>query len=85
MFDVGVKQDAENELADDPRESEIAEKLGRCVVWVQQWIRRAREGQTLNDLPRSGRPREIKDSTRSQIMSGLEEKSFGEQGESYNK
>ena len=58
-------------------QSEIAEKLGRSIIWVQKWVRRAREGQTLNDLPRSGRPREIKDSTRSQITSGLEEKSVG--------
>lgn len=58
-------------------QKEVAEQLGKSERWVRKWIRREREHQGMKDLPRSGRPREIEEDTREQIVNLLEDKAVG--------
>ena len=58
-------------------EGEIASQLGKSLPWVQKWLRREREGENLEDRPRSGRPTKLTKEVKKKIVKLLENKNVG--------
>ena len=58
-------------------EQEIATQLGKSLGWVKKWLRREREGETLEDRKRSGRPTKLTKKVKKKIVKLLENKQIG--------
>lgn len=56
---------------------EIASQLGKSLPWVQKWLRCEREGENLEDRPRSGRPTKLTNGVKKKIVKLLENKNVG--------
>jgi transposase len=58
-------------------QAEIALQLNKSVPWVKKWIRRDREDQSMDDLPRSGRPVKLTMEVKEHTAQLLSDKSVG--------
>ena len=58
-------------------QEEIASQLGKSLRWVSKWIGRKKDGQTMHDLPRSGRPRKTQRADDDRIVELLEDPAVG--------
>src|SRR5690242_13308458 len=58
-------------------QQDIAAQLGKSVWWVGKWVGRQSESKSMNDLPRSGRPRKTTKEEDDRAVELLEESEVG--------